>query len=233
MMVTFVNAAALAVVAMLIVGCDSAPTAGRHASRTPSSGRDCTTSAAQGRCGPYDSYSRITGTTSSTYVGNNVWNPVGRWRQTLSARGPGHWAVAANVPAGNTAAVSYPSVGANYGQNTNVPTPLNDYSSIYSSFSEVMSQTAKTSAWATYDIWLGPADCSPADCSSYEVMIQLDFANNGACESLATASFGGAGGFRCRAGICASSVRSASGNSAPTRTTESVHGPAILTSSAC
>lgn len=152
----------------------------------------CTTSATQGRCGPYDDYAKITGTTSSTYVGNNVWSSIPGARQTLYASDPGNWRVTANMPAGNTSVVSYPSIGANYGQVSNMPTPLSRYSSIYSSFSETMNATARTSAWAAYDIWLGPGSCS--SCSSFEVMIQHDFANNGDCTVVASATFGGSGG---------------------------------------
>ena len=59
-----------------------------------------------------------------------------------------------------------------------------------------MNATAGTSAWAAYDIWLGPDNCSPAasKCTGYEVMIQHDFAGNGDCTTLASASFGGSGG---------------------------------------
>jgi hypothetical protein len=197
MVVISLKVAALALVVMLAVACGSAPTpTSSKPFPLPSPLPDCTTSAAEGRCGPYDNYSQITGTTSSTYVGNNVWSPIPDWRQTLYATDPGNWQVTANMPAGNTAVVSYPSIGANYGQITDLPTPLTNYSSIYSSFSETMNATAKTSAWAAYDIWLGPADCSPAGstCTSHEVMIQHDFANNGDCTTLATASFGGSGG---------------------------------------
>jgi hypothetical protein len=200
--VTFLRVAALALVAMLVVGCGSAatPTSKPPPSPKPppslSPSQICTTSAPKGGCGPYDSYSQITGTTSSTYVGNNVWNPIASWQQTLHAIDPGNWRVAANMPAGNTAVVSYPSIGANYGQVTDFPTPLTHYSSIYSSFSETMNATASTSAWAAYDIWLGPSDCSPAtaNCTSNEVMIQHDFANNGDCTTVAAASFRGSGG---------------------------------------
>lgn len=196
MVVTSLKVAAPALAAMLAVGCGSAPTPTPKPFPTPSPLPDCTTSAAKGRCGPYDDYPQITRTTSSTYVGNNVWNPVPGWRQTLYATDPGNWQVTANILAGNTAVVSYPSIGANYGQITDLPTPLTNYSSIYSSFSETMNATAKTSAWAGYDIWLGADDCSPAasTCTSHEVMIQHDFANNGACTTLATAAFGGSGG---------------------------------------
>jgi hypothetical protein len=96
------------------------------------------------------------------------------------------------MPAGNTSVVSYPSIGANYGRVTNVPTPLSSYSTIRSRFTEHMHATTRTSAWAAYDIWLGRNGCS--DCASHEVMIQHDFANNGACTTVARATFPGAGG---------------------------------------
>ncbi|HZC53942.1 MAG TPA: hypothetical protein VE441_15795, partial [Mycobacterium sp.] len=87
--------------------------------------------------------------------------------------------------------MSYPSVGANYGRVTNVPTPLRRYSLITSSFAERMNARAGTHAWAAYDIWLGRTGCS--DCASHEVMIQHDFAKNGACTTVARAKFPGAG----------------------------------------
>lgn len=194
--VTCLKVAALALVAVLAAGCGGAATSTPNPLPSRSSPHVCTISAAKGGCGPYDSYARITGTTSSTYVGNNVWNPIPGWKQTLHATSPGNWHVTANMPAKNTAVVSYPSIGANYGQVSDVPTPLTDYSSIYSSFRENMHATARTSAWAAYDVWLGPDKCSPAHstCTSDEVMIQHDFANNGSCTTLATASFGGSGG---------------------------------------
>lgn len=195
----FLKVAALAFVAVAAAACVSAVQTAAPPPRpfhTPSPRPDCTTHAAKGRCGPYDNYRKISGTTSSTYVGNNVWSPVPGGRQTLFATHPGHWQVSANVPAGNTAVVSYPSVGANYGQVIDEPTPLSRYSAIYSSFSENMNATAGTSAWAAYDIWLGQDGCSPAasTCTSHEVMIQHDFANNGACTTSASAVFGGSGG---------------------------------------
>jgi hypothetical protein len=146
----------------------------------PSTTKGCTTSAAKGSCGPYNSYPGITGTTSDTYVSNNVWNPIPGWRQTLTASSPGRWHVTASMPAGNTAVVSYPSIGANYSR------PLADYSMIRSSFTEKMNATARTSAWAAYDIWLN----NWAD----EVMIQHDFANNGPCATVGRATFPGRGG---------------------------------------
>ena len=180
---TSLKIAALALVAMLAAGCGGAASR----SSTPAA---CTTSAQKGTCGPYD-YPQITGTTSNTSVGNDVWGPISGWQQTLAVTNPGNWQVTASIPAGNTAVVSYPSVGANYGQTNNTSTPLSHYSSIYSSFSENMNATSKTTAWATYDIWLGQGTSTNW---SAEVMIEQDFANNGACTLAATASFGGSGG---------------------------------------
>ena len=131
---TFLKVGALAFVAMLALGCSSAATSTSKPPPSPGPllSPGCTTSAAKGRCGPYDGYRQIIGTTSSTYIGNNVWNPILGARQTLSANDPGDWQVTANLPVGNSAVVSYPSIGANYGQITDVPTPLTSYSSIHS-----------------------------------------------------------------------------------------------------
>lgn len=202
--------AALALVAVLAAGCGGgatstpSPLPSRTSSHDPlpsrSSSDACTTGAAKGGCGPYDEYSHITGITSSTYIGNNVWNPIPGWKQTLLATSPGNWHVTANMPAGNTAVVSYPSIGANYGAPNGVylPTPLTNYSSIVSSFSENMNSNSETDAWATYDVWLGIDKCDPSQstCPTHEVMIQHDFSANAnpPCPTAATATFGGSRG---------------------------------------
>jgi hypothetical protein len=143
-----------------------------------------------GECGPY-SDSLITDTTSNTSVGNDMWNDISGSSQTLHVTNPGDWSVTANMPAGNTAVVSYPSLGANYGVGSGAEgIPLSSFTSIYSSFSENMNATSQTSAWAAYDIWLPSA----RERRSNEVMIQHDFANNGACTAVASATFGGSGG---------------------------------------
>lgn len=193
-----------ALILALAVACAPVATALAAPASLPSAAKGCSTSAAQGSCGPYDNYPGITGTTSSTNIGNNVWNPIHGWHQTLAAISPGDWQVTANMPAGNTAVVSYPSVGANYGRTTDVPTPLAKYSIIRSWFAENMHKTARTSGWAAYDIWLGPDNCSPANsnCASHEVMIQHDFAKNGACTILAKATFPGRAGHRQHWHLC-------------------------------
>lgn len=119
-----------------------------------------------------------------------MWNPISGWQQALSATNPGDWHVTANMPAGNTAVVSYPNTGASYGEQ-----PLSKFKTIVSSFSENMNATAGTSAWATYDLWFNNW--------GNEVMIQHDFAGNGPCSFVATASFGGSDGVPVQSwGLC-------------------------------
>ena len=155
----------------------------RDASGDDASAPVCVTSAAKGSCGPYD-YGAITGSDgSNTTVGQDVWNPISGWSQTLYATSPGNWYVTANMPAGNTAVVSFPNTGESSDSNL-----LMSISSLYSSFSETMNPTAGTSAEAAYDIWLNNW--------KNEVMIQHDMVNRGGpCGPvLATTTFGGHGG---------------------------------------
>ena len=216
--VTSLKVATLALVAMLAVGCSTAtstpkpsppkPSPSSSSSSAPASSAACTTNAAKGACGPYDQYPQITGTTNHTYIGNNIWNGIPGASSTLTANNPGNWGVTANIPAGNTAVVSYPSVGAMYGNpHFDLPTPLTSYSSITSSFSESMPATSATDAWAAYDIWLGPSNCDTgkSKCPNNEVMIQHDFSagSNRQCPHVATATFGGSGGVPAHSwGLC-------------------------------
>jgi hypothetical protein len=142
----------------------------------------CTTSAAKGSCGPY-TYTQIQGSPSQVTVGQDVWNPISGWQQSLSATNPGNWSVTANMPAGNTAVVSFPNTGANYDNPA-----LSSFSAIYSSFSESMNANSATNAHAAYDLWFNNWN--------NEVMIQTDFAPSGQrCSSYeASASFGGSNG---------------------------------------
>jgi hypothetical protein len=152
---------------------------------------NCTTSAAQGNCGPYTD-PQVTGMTAVSGIGisNNVWNPVSGWAQTLRAANPGDWSVTASMPAGNTTVVSFPNLQADYIQSTSTSVPLSHYTSIYSSFAETMNATSQTSAWATYEISIGQASgTSPAD----DVMIENDIVDGSTCSGT-TATFGGSGG---------------------------------------
>lgn len=142
----------------------------------------CVTSTPKGGCGPYR-YRAITRSDGqNTYVAQDVWNPIPGWSQTLHATDPGSWYVTANMPAGNTAVVSFPNVGQEY-YYTNT---LADFSSIYSSFTENMDPARGTSAEAAYDIWLNGW--------KNEVMIQHDIVNRARCPVAARARFGGSGG---------------------------------------
>jgi hypothetical protein len=158
----------------------------------------CVTSAAKGTCGPYR-YPAITyGQESDAkspgpfgflpFVGQNVWNPIPGWSQTLTTTDPGNWYATANMPTGNTSVVSFPNVGQQVSWVNNVAPRLSSYRSIYSSFSENMNMTSGTDAEAAYDIWLNDWN--------NEVMIQHDFsALRPRCSGIAsTATFGGSGG---------------------------------------
>jgi hypothetical protein len=188
----FVSSSAVLAVAV-IAGCDSGHTTGKStapaASRSPgrasaSAGTStlCVTSAAKGTCGPYRYLDITNSNGQNTFVGQNVWNPIPGWSQTLHVTGPGSWSVTANMPAGNTAVVSFPNTGQEYFY----ANKLTGFSSIYSSFSENMNPAEGTSAEAAYDIWLNDW--------KNEVMIQHDIVNRGTCPVQATATFGGSGG---------------------------------------
>jgi len=158
----------------------------------PQSGT-CTTSSASGECGPY-SDPQIEGLGSGNQdklqVGNNIWAAVSGASQTLYASSPADWHVIANMPSGNTSVVSYPSLSVDFHLENSSGSwyepPLTNFKSMVSSFSETMNATSSTSAWAAYDIWLNNGN--------NEVMIQHDFADNGACTAVATATFGGSNG---------------------------------------
>jgi hypothetical protein len=119
------------------------------AAQLPAYASTCTTSAAQGSCGPYD-YSQITSSNGTgTYVNNDVWSPVSGWSEVLTAANPGSWSVVANMPAGNNSVVSYPDVQELY---NNVP--LSSYTSLTSSFTETMNPHSGTLSEAAFDLWL-------------------------------------------------------------------------------
>jgi hypothetical protein len=125
-------------------------------------GAVCVTSAQIGHC-QFGRYPRITGASTDPYVDQNVWNPIPGWRQTLHATDPGHWYVTANMPAGNTAVVSFPNTGFYFNR------ALSRFSSIVSSFTDSVPARAGTNAEASYDMWFNNTDVV------HEVMIQNDY----------------------------------------------------------
>jgi hypothetical protein len=167
-----------AVAAALVAGCDSTSPSPTPTVTTPSptpattspsptrttTGWNCVTSAAIGNCGPYYYPPNTMSSGYNTYVGQDVWNTIPGWQQTVYANNPGDWQVTANMPDGNTAVVSYPS--SSQGASGNGTQPLiSSYATLVSSFSEDMHATAKTDAEAAFDIWTGAGD---------EIMIQHD-----------------------------------------------------------
>ena len=131
-------------------------------SSSPSpAGSSCVTSAADGSCGPYQDSQIAASDGNNTYVGNDVWNPIPGWSQTLTAYGPDTWKAVVDMPAGNTAIVSYPDVQQLYND-----VRLSGYTSMTSSFTETMNATSGTVGEAAWDIW----------CNNWndEVMIWVD-----------------------------------------------------------
>jgi len=131
-------------------------------SPSPSStGSSCVTSAADGSCGPYQDSQIAASDGDNTYVGNDVWNPIPGWSQTLTAYAPDNWQAVVDMPAGNTAVVSYPNVQQLFGD-----VKLSSYTSMTSSFTETMNATSSTVGEAAWDIW----------CNNWndEVMIWVD-----------------------------------------------------------
>jgi hypothetical protein len=173
------------------------PAATSSASRSPGPGTSaaaaaCVTTSASGSCGPYTYPQNTDSNGYNTYVGNDMWNAIPGATQKLTATNPGNWNVVANLPAGNTAVVSYPSTSQQYPiPNGTDPTPVADFASMYSTFTENMNATKGTSAEAGYDIWFDDSGASD------ELMVQNDMSNRGSCADLgviATVAFGGSGG---------------------------------------
>lgn len=125
----------------------------------------CITSAAMGQCGPYGYPADTASSGYNTYVGQDVWNRISGWQQTLHSTDPGNWYVTANMPAGNTAVVSYPSTSQG-ASGDGIAQRISSYTTITSSFAENMNATSVTDAEAAYDIWTA---------TGTEIMIQHDF----------------------------------------------------------
>lgn len=150
-------------------------------------GTACITSANNGTCGPYN-YSGISG--NQTSVIQDVWNPINGASQTLAAYNPGSWSVSANMPASNTAVVSYPDTQQIYTTTSNTPSPLSDFSSITSSYAENGPANHGDDYEAAYDIWAGTGNNDYAQ----EIMIWVD--NHGqtpAGSDVASATIDGVG----------------------------------------
>lgn len=164
----------------------TAPPGTAITTRRPTKGDwTCTATGDQGICRyPSDTY--ITGPliTGKPYDGQNIWNPISGYSQTLHANSPENFEVIARGPTNNTAVVAYPNSGVD-ADNTAL---VNRSSSIISTFSETMPHNRRTVAWAMYDLWFNNW--------KNEVMIQYDFDQPSwdTCNSVADAQFGGSSG---------------------------------------
>jgi Glycosyl hydrolase family 12 len=148
------------------------PSASPTPTPSPSgSGTPCVTSSDSGSCGPYD-YADITGSDgSNTRVIQDVWNPIAGASQTLTAYNPGDWSVSADMPASNTAVVSYPDVQELYTTTSDTPDPLSSFTSITSTFAESGPGSGGGDDYeAAYDIWAGTGSNNYAQ----EIMIWVD-----------------------------------------------------------
>jgi hypothetical protein len=172
----------------------SAPAGPPSSTATPSSpvaqGKACVTTSISGDCGPYD-YSAISGSNGySTYVAQDMWNPISGAFQTLTATGPGTWKVSANMPASNTAVVSYPDTQQIYTTSNNTPEPLSNFSSITSSYAESGPAGSHDDYEAAYDIWASTGSSS----NNQEIMIWVDdHGQTPAGSDVAAATIDGAG----------------------------------------
>ena len=123
-----------------------------------------------GRCA--SSSSGITGSDRyNTRVTGDMWNPIHGASQTLTVHSPTDWSVTADMPAGNSAVVSYPDTQVNYITTSNTSTPLSDFSSIMSSYAESGPGSGGGDDYeAAYDIWAGGGGHNFAN----EIMIWVD-----------------------------------------------------------
>ena len=150
----------------------SAPSS-RSSSRPPSSsglGTPCVTSSNSGSCGPYNYAGISGGGGNQASVIQDVWNPIKGASQKLTAYNPGNWSVSADMPASNTAVVSYPDTQETYTTTSDTPNPLSDFSSITSSFAENGPASRGDDYEAAYDIWAGTGNNNYAQ----EIMIWVD-----------------------------------------------------------
>jgi hypothetical protein len=99
-----------------------------------------------------------------------VWNPIADASQTLTSYSPADWSVSANMPAKNTAVVSYPDDQQIYTTTSNTPDPLSNFGSITSSYTESGPATSGDDYEAAYDIWAGTGSNDYAQ----EIMIWVD-----------------------------------------------------------
>lgn len=140
----------------------------------PAMAAACTTSAADGNCGPYSDPGVYQGANGSDLVAQDVWNQIPGWSQTLTASSDSNWSVSANMPAGNGAVVSYPDTQVTYTLSSGKPDPVSDFgAALNSSWANINPSGSGLDYEYAYDIWL--ADTSQDSwANDQEIMIWTD-----------------------------------------------------------
>lgn len=156
---------------------------------TTTGSHECVRTDAQGKCF-YPAVSYITGTAGDPYLNQNIWAAADdpTYKQSLHARSPRDWYVDVNANTRFGGVQAYPNLG------WDMDGPVDTMPQTVTSWSVNFPHDAKTVAWAAYDLWLNDwAD---------EVMIQVDISanDNYACETVASATFGGKPWHMCRFG---------------------------------
>ncbi|MGH3279956.1 MAG: GH12 family glycosyl hydrolase domain-containing protein [Trebonia sp.] len=149
-------------------GTTSSPSSSPAGQRAGGHGKACVTSADKGACGPYNDPAVSGGSEPS--VVQDIWNPINGASQTLTSSGPGDWSVSADMPASNTAVVSYPDIQTLYTTTSDTPDPLTNFGSITGSYTESGPAGAGVDWEAAYDIWAGAGTRNYAQ----EIMIWVD-----------------------------------------------------------
>jgi hypothetical protein len=135
----------------------------------------CTTSAADGGCGPYDDASIFHGANGSELAIQDVWNQCCNWHQTLTASSGTAWSVVANMAAGNTAVVSYPDTQVTYTlPDGSTPTLSSFGATLTSGWQDANPAGTGQIYEYAYDIWLNPAGAQSWSSQDQELMIWTD-----------------------------------------------------------
>jgi hypothetical protein len=124
--------------------------------------------------GVYPSPGETAGSNSGgVAVLQNEWGANSNLRsQVLSANSGSTWQVAANLSAANKAVLSYPDTQEVVTNSSGDPTPLADYDTLTSSYTDALpsSPGASDDYEAAYDLWLGAGTVS----GSQEIMVWTD-----------------------------------------------------------
>jgi hypothetical protein len=187
----FMVCVAVVVVATALIGFSNRDSSANAASSA------CTTSATNGSCVfPQDTtdFSGINlgsgrPASAGVEIDQNIWNTGScpGLTQTLSANSPEDYQVQADYPTSSTGAIcAYPNVWPHDAQGA-----IDSYQQTTSTFSESFPHNAGTQAHAMFDLWFNNW--------AYEVMVQYDFSNDGACqgswpEVKTNLTFGGSNG---------------------------------------